>query len=364
MAEGEKGGRDVSSTEAKVLSVLFEASPGTDSDRVRRSGLPRATYLYSRKNLYSRGIVEDRYIPNPVVFGYRAATFLLFRPYAEDFRHVLRSLIDDPGCVVAWSGSAVIFSVHLHRTPKKAQESLSQAIGGINNRLTSIRSDLTLPTVPCYFDFEGSWKRLNGSEGVVGYPRSLGAEQLWGIGRRASASETEAALKLVRRTKSSAGSDRPAHLMGPHTLPRSERKLVDRGWVQWRVLPNMPSFPVNSGAGVSDMVLITGALLKGANPAELFGELSYHCRTFPFLFCTDGKVVLIGCLGTGRNAPPSGTEGRDRRPVMDTLTRHLESIEIYRENVTSLTVHVDHRYDRLFQTSDGDEKDDRKEDET
>lgn len=339
-----QGLRVVNDTEAQVLSELFESPTGTEADMIRRSGLPQSTYLAAKRRLYERGIVSDRYIPNPLLFGLHSATFLVANPFAESARAVGNWLKEHSATAVAWSGRSALFAVLLHRTRTDALRHVEALAERTGRRLSYVEADLELPTVPCYFDFEGTWKSLMGKGGLVRYPRALGGGLPWGLGTHSNAAEGEALKSLVRRPWSREESGRPAHLMGPHTLPRSEMKLVQRGLVRWRVLPSFSTFPNQSNANVTDVVLVLGMFRKNCAPAELFSELTNYCCTFPFLYVTDGRKVLIGGLGTGqRNASPRAVQS-----IPETLERFLEEIEVFREPTMSIEMLVDHRYDRLF----------------
>jgi hypothetical protein len=342
-------GRTVTASEAEVLRVLFESATGSDEDRIRRSGLPRTTYLGAKKRLYERRLVKDAYLPNPLTFGFNMATFVLAQPFTEDFRMVMDTLCENQNTVLVWSGRTTIFGVMIHRTRADARRVLDPLTSRMEHRAITLEADLNLPTVPCYFDFEGVWNNMLGREGVVGYPRHLGGPVHWGLlGRRPTQSEVEAAGRLARRPVSPEDSGRAPHLMGPHTLTKSENRLIQRGWVQWRVFPSVSAFPSYSKQVVGDVVFMHGAFREGAKSADLFGELVQNCRTFPFLYCTDGKSVLIGSLSADRTSQRDQQAPGSRQPVASTLVRSLEAIDVTREPVMSLTAKVNHRYDRLF----------------
>jgi hypothetical protein len=348
--EGEEGiGRAVTASEAEVLRVLFESTPGTDEDRIRRSGLPRTTFLGAKKRLYGRKLVRDAYVPNPPTFGISKATFVLAQPFTENFKMVLDSMTGNPGSVVVWSGRTTIFVVMIHRTRAEAHRVLDPLTDRMGRRALILEANLNLPTVPCYFDFEGIWNSILGKEGVIGYPRHIGGPMPWGLlARYPSDGEVEAAERLVRRPLSPEDSERPSHLMGPHTLSKTEGRLIQRGWVQWRVFPSISAFPSFSTKAVDDVVFMYGAFREGARAADLFHELVYDCHSFPFLYCTDGKSVLIASLSGDHTNQRNAQDHGNRQSVLTTLTRSLEGIEVTREPISSMTAQVNHRYDRLF----------------
>jgi hypothetical protein len=348
MAEEGGVGWEVTATEAKVLSILFEATPGSDAERIRRSGLPQSTYQQAKRRLYGRELIRDRYIPHPPVFGFHSATITLTRPFAEHFETTLSSLAENPRSVVVWAGQSIIFSILLHRNSTDAQRILPTVVRDRGPRSITMEANLDLPSVPCYFDFEGAWKNLAGIEGVNGYPRPLGGELSRHQGGHPSVAQFEAAARLVSRPFSPGGEEKPAHLLGPHTLPRTEQQMVQKGWVQWRVLPTMPAFRAPSGARVTKVVFIQGALRQDASPSFLFRELVSQCRTFPFLFCTDGRKVLLASLGTDKPLIFPNQAAQQLPSVEGILKRSLEEIEVIAAPLHDLRVIVDQRYDRLF----------------
>lgn len=347
--EPSEQGREVRGAEADVLRSLFRAHPGSEEERIRRSGLPRTTYLSAKKRLYARGVVRDAYLPNPLLFGRRVALFVLARPYAEDFASVADRLREARASVVVWVGRTAIFGIQLHRTEEDAGHAREELSHSLANRLFTLAADLSSAPVPCYFDFEGIWSSIMEREGLDGYPRPLGGPlpQGW-FAPTPSHAETGLAARLVRRSLSSGDTERASHLMGPHTLPRSERRLIHRGLVQWRVLPSIAAFPAHSVRRVQDLVFVHGALKDGITAKELLGRLVYEGHVFPFLYVTDGVSILLSGLGTGHPQGSSGTASvQGHRSVGGILEGGLSRIEVVRESLVSVTVTVDHRYDRI-----------------
>jgi hypothetical protein len=340
--------RTVNPTEATVLSALFEARPGSDSERIRRSGVPQSTFLDARKRLYDRGWVRDSYIPDPSIFGFKVVSFLMARPFAEQLEDTVKRLAGNPSSVVVWSGDVSVFAVVFARSLAGAHQFKNSLPINRTNQLWTVDALLDSPTVPCYFDFEGVWKNLTGRPGVNGYPRSLGREASWITGKLRSSGDMAAAARLVRRPFLADANERPAHLMGPYNLPRSERKLVKRGWVQWRVLPAVPAFLAKYHDRLNDVVFVHGTFLPKVRSADLFGQLLFDCQTFPFLYATNGQEVFSVSLGTRIPSMLPRPVLGERRSVMGVLRGCLEGIEVVREPLPSVRVHVDHRYDRLL----------------
>jgi hypothetical protein len=342
-------GRPVTKAEAQVLSVLFESSIGSEEGRIRRSGLSRTTFQVAKKRLYETRSVADRYLPNPAAFGFRAATFVLATPFAEHLPSASKILVEEPGSVVVWLGRQSVLGVLFQRNMEEAKGTLDRINAQTGGRFFAVCADTGLPTVPCYFDFEGAWKKLSGQPGVAGYPRPLGgpfASGIFGGGPRPA--DIDAARRLVHDAVFSEQSNNAPHLLGPHLLPMSQRKLLNRNLVQWRVFPAITSFPTFPETSLNEVIFVTGRFHRGAKAAEFFGRLAGECRVFPFLYCTDGDKVILAALGTGQAAQKKGPGVAGPPSTMSTIKAHIEGISIIRETASALFVQHDHRYDRLF----------------
>jgi hypothetical protein len=116
------------------------------------------------------------------------------------------------------------------------------------------------------------------------------------------------------------------------------------GVIERRVFLDLAKIPPCHDRVIERLAFIQGEFLSGSSPAALFRRLA-TIRVLPFLFATDGSRVLLGTLSP---APPTPTKADMKPAVLANLQRFLRSIDIVRERVASLSVVVNHRYDRLF----------------
>lgn len=330
--------RTLTETEAKVLSVLLECGLDSEEAKIRQSGLPRTSYQDAKRRLYERGMVVDRYVPDPPRLGRPWATFSLRRPFAEDLESAGEKLTQDRSTVVAWRGQSSILSVQLRRTRP------TPSVGAPNEGSGSLVVDLAGPTVPCYFDFEGVWKSLFQAPLSTSYPRPLGGQ---GPARELSGGARAVVQSLLSRPFGGGAAERAAHLAGPQSLPRSQRRLLASNAVQWRTFPRVTEVPCPPGRTFEDVVLIQGALQEGHLPIEPFRAMVGECGVYPFLYVTEGRRVLLGCLGAGR--PTESITSGGTRGVLPALKVSLTGITVTREPLATLKVLVDHRYDLLGQ---------------
>ncbi len=279
-------------------------------------------------------------------------TFLVARPFADRVEEFGRTVAEDPGNVVLWSGAQMTVAVIFHAQAADTKRLLARIE---SSRLTTSPWSVTVradaPTVPVYFDFEGLWCHLAGLEGTLAYPHGLGgpvdgaadeevalapltSHQRWAIG------------ELLRRPFVASDQGRGGHLVGPFGLPFSQRKMLARGWVTHRTLLDPARVPEHRGKAADQVVFLTGSPKPGARPEGLFATLTRECRVFPFLFVVGSDRWLISALG-GSTPVPAGVQG-PRRPVLPTLRLYLEGIEILQEAASGFVAQVDHRYDRLL----------------
>ena len=313
--------------------------------------MPRSTYHAVRKRAYEEGWLRDRYVPHPVPLGRPWVTFLVARPFADRAEEFGRTVAEDPGNVVLWSGTQSSIAVTFHTQPAEAKRFRSRFESG---RLASAPWSITVradgATMPVYFDFEGLWCHLAGLEGTLAYPHGLGgplpgtdddgavaalsSHQRWAVG------------ELLRRPFAAADLGRGGHLVGPFGLPFSQRKMLAKGWVTHRTLLDPARVPEHRGKSADQVVMITGIPKKGAPPEALFATLTRACRVYPFLFVVGEDRWLLAALG-GSNPPPADAVN-PRRPVLPTIREYLEGIEILQEAASGFVAQVDHRYDRLL----------------
>jgi hypothetical protein len=341
--------RALTDSEARVIAVMLAARPDRERERLHQVQIPRSTYHAVRRRSYEEGWLRDRYIPHPVPLGRPWVSFLIVRPFADRFTEFVQTIGNDAGNVVLWSGTQLSVAVFFHAKPTEGQR-ISDRID--KQKLAAPAKPLTVnvdgPTVPVYFDFEGLWCHLAGSEGTLEYPHALGGtlpgseddgvaaltkHQEWAIG------------ELVRRPFAAEAQGRGGHLVGPFGLPFSQRKMLTRGWVTHRTLLEPGRLPPYQGRAPSQIVFVSGTPVAGARPEELFQTLTRECQVFPFLLVVGTERWLLGALG-GEGPATSAVGGR--RPVLPTLRQALEGIEILQESAANFTAPVDHRYDRLL----------------
>ncbi len=348
--------RALTPAEARVIAVLLAARPDSERDRMRLMEVPRSTYHAVRRRAYEEGWLEDRYIPHPVPAGRPFVSFLLARPYADKAEELARLVAEDPGAVLHWTGSQVSLSVHLHRDaaePRRLLKSVGSGQLSLPPTLVTVRAEG--PAIPVYFDFEGLWCHLAGLSGTLAYPHGLGG------GADGAAPEPDdeeevssrlaftphqwwAAGELLRRPFALEGQGRGGHLVGPFGLPFSERRLLERGWVNHRTILDPGRVPPYQGRVADQVVLVTGTPRTGARPEVLFSTLGRDCRVYPFLYVTGNDRWLLGAMGGSGPSP----DAPPRRPVLPTLREFLEGIEIHQEAAASFTAKLNHRYDRLL----------------
>jgi len=332
--------------------VLLAARPDRERERLHQVPVPRSTYHAVRRRAYEEGWLRDRYIPHPAPLGRPFVTFLVARPFADRVEEFGRTVAEDPGNVVLWSGAQMTIAVIFHAQPADAKRLLARIQ---TSRLTTppwwvtVRADA--PTVPVYFDFEGLWCHLAGLEGTLAYPHGLGGPLDGGGEGSATATaltthQRWAIGELLRRPFVASDQGRGGHLVGPFGLPFSQRKMLARGWVTHRTLLDPARVPEHRGKSADQVVFLTGSPKSGARPEGLFATLTRECRVFPFLFVVGDDRWLLSALG-GSNPMPTEPQG-PRRPVLPTLRLYLEGIEILQEAASGFVAQVDHRYDRLL----------------
>ena len=344
--------RALTDSEARVIAVMLAARPDRERERLHQVEIPRSTYHAVRRRAYEEGWLRDRYIPHPVPLGRPFVTFLLARPYADRLAEFTRSVTEDDGNVLLWTGAQTAIAAFLHRKPGEGAR-----IGARVEKDRSSAPPLTItvpgdgPTIPVYFDFEGLWCHLAGLAGTLAYPHGLGGS----LGGAADGEETSLApltshqqwaiRELLRRPFAAADQGRGGHLVGPFGLPFSQRRMLAKGWVTHRAFLEPARLPAYQGRSADQVVLISGSPRPGARPEVLFSTLTRDCRVFPFLFVVGADRWLLGALGGG--GPAVGPDA-ERRAVLPTLREALEGIEILQEAATNFTSPVDHRYERLL----------------
>jgi hypothetical protein len=343
--------RNLTKNDVLVIRNILAGSLETEEDRIRKSGIPRSTYLSAKMRIYSSGILEDRYVPSPQAVGAHSVSFLMTRPFTEARVSTVETLCNVQGAVLAWSGIQSIMGVVFHQSEGDAKK--FRELAGAGDKLGKTIAHVEIPSgqfgVPVYFDYEGAWNHFAGMEGSARYPRALPHYP------------SEKAAESRGRTRIRDGTDwllkrpfhegiwkRPSHLLGPGTLTRSQRRLLASGAVEWRTFLCIKSMPGYDGQSISNMSLVSGEMNDHDGLLELFRDLTEVCGIYPFLLASDGTHALIGILAGG-SSKNEGTPGlrKPRAAVFPVVSHHLANIEIVREPISNLVVHRSHRYDVL-----------------
>lgn len=337
--------RSLTDGEAVAIRSLLAARPITERERIEETKLAPRTFEKIRRRAYSSGWVFDRLVPDPSRSGSRCVCFVIAQPFAEDIEPLQKKWADDPTNVLLWRWPETMLGVFFsHASP----DSLPAELGLPKGRGESfvVTSDVLMPSVPVYFDFEAAWAQWTGLRGSLGYPHSLptagepGA-QSDDVGLR----EHQNLAILVRRPFQSGIVGAPLHV-SPFFFPRSQQKLLRRGIIERRTFLDPREIPQYQGRSIERFALLEGELIVPGTEEKLF-QLLMAIRVTPFLFASDGSRVLMAALSP---APPAVREAEVRPPVLRNLQVYLRSIKIVRESVRSLTVVTNHRYDRLFHT--------------
>ena len=145
--------RELTEAEVLVLRALIAAGQENERERLRQTQLPRSTYHAVRKRAYEEGWLRDRYLPDPLLFGFTHITFGLARPYADRADELARLWSSEPGCVLLWRAPVVTFGVQLYSSGAAATQAQAR-LGGKDLttesiQLTPSQSD---PGVPVIYD--------------------------------------------------------------------------------------------------------------------------------------------------------------------------------------------------------------------
>lgn len=302
---------------------------------MRESGIPRRTYQEARRRAFAAGWVIERYVPDSPYFGAPYISFVQARPFAERTDELVREWMADPRLTTLWRTPDLVFGIFFSPTPLRLVGDFHQSF--------CLTVDARAPTVPVYFDFEGVWVEWTRLGGTHGYPRPLpGAVPPARSSRSASilARHRSAARELDRLA--SQGDTGERSLRGGISLARPHRLAVRDGAVQYRLFANLGSIPAWQGRSVSEVLLIRGALLHEHRPEDLFRLMVRRSRP-PFLFASDGAVVMAGVLGPSGAVSDEGIGSR-------TLGTLLEEIDICRIDLRSLQTPAAYRFGPLLES--------------
>ncbi|HTT26688.1 MAG TPA: hypothetical protein VMH90_07000 [Thermoplasmata archaeon] len=340
--------------EARVVWSALALPGAAERARLDGSGLASSTYHAARRRSYAEGWLRDRYVPDPVAFGYPVATFILGRPYAEQIHAVGRRWAATDGAALIWTGTPMALGVFFHPTVPAAHRAMErlQAVLPLRD-VSTLTVDLAEHRIPVYFDYEGAWARIAGIPVSPSYPAGLG----YGAGvsmedaapRRPVPDRYRAtALELMERPFA-ASPPGVIRLLGFGGLDRRQRDLLDGGYLRPRSFLDPSAVPEYRGRQIDQVFLVTGEMRDRTEPTAVLSELraSYHAS--PFLFVADGAKVLVGLVGHS-GAPPPSAAGADApsAPVgsilRDAVGRWMHRVDLYREEAATLRTVVDHRY--------------------
>ncbi|MDE1820729.1 MAG: hypothetical protein KGJ23_15300 [Euryarchaeota archaeon] len=341
--------RNLTAGEASVVRAMLAALPSSERERIQESGIPPRTFRGIRSRAYEEGWIVDRYLPDPVMVSRPFLTFVLGEPFVERFSAVIESWGADPRVVHFWKGPQYVFVV-LATSETNVRVPGVQEVSDVSalRRHSALTVDSRSSGLPVYFDFEGSWGRWAGLTGSLAYPhgwrssvRSEGDEAA-----QISPGARSTLAGLVRRPFELEAQGRSAVHAAPFFVPRSQRRAMERGWVQRRVFLDPQKLLQMGGWKVENLAFVQGELLPKSEPLALLHALVDGCRLSPFLFACDGRRLLLGSLAAAGPAPEK--PGVPRASVSATLESFLKGIEVFRTPLTGLVTPVNHRYDRML----------------
>jgi predicted transcriptional regulator len=341
--------RTLTRSEAIVILSLLASEEVPERERIRRSGLPSRTFEVARKRVLDAGWVHERYVPHPVLLGRPIVSVVIAHPYAEHYRDVVHRWVQTDGNVLLWGGGTSVLGVFI-RSPREPSLNESATLGKLEtfSRIRTFEIDARESEVPVYFDFEGSWSRVLGEPGSVGYPHSFPA------GKSPTSRVTDASPAELRLMETVTGSainvdgDGARNGIVRSKPARDEILLAIHGHsVSRRAFLGLESLPGYLNWELRQVAFITGHLRSANEGRVVLHSLNRQAGLTPFLFVSDESDVLCALL----SPTPESQEGASRSgkaSVVGTLAKFLSEIHVTRVHVDELAIFVDHRYDRLF----------------
>ncbi len=336
----------VSRSDALTLWAMLAHGEETENDRLRLSGLSRTSYHRSRRKAYDLRWLEDRYVPDPRCLGYSLVAVGLSRPLADHAASYLNAVATFPGNVLLWTLSGYALGVFFLRDARDraALSKLWEAPGQARDS-DLVVCEPTAGNVPVYFDPEGLWTHILEMEGTVRYPRGLvgRSEPTPGDGRVRSG-----VAQMMRGVSGTVAGSGPIYLHRSLGLRRSQRRLVERGYVARRVFLGSRAIPSFGEREVNRLLCVTGRTDPGFQPSSAVGLLTQKVGVFPYLVAGGGGKLTLGFLGqssppiTGKRPPSSFVS-----QLLPTLATFLNDINTFQGDLGTLVPMVDHRYDRL-----------------
>lgn len=333
-----------SAESAVVQGLLAGAEP--DGQEGGRS-LARRTRQTVRLRVYQREWVHDRYLPDLAAMGHPYLTFALAQPFLESAPATSRAWRDLRENVLLWSSPEFSFGVFAS-AGGASLEALRLALSrpGSHRGEFLLSADTRTPSLPVYFDFEPAWSRTVGQEALIAYPQPFPGPPP-GKEIRLTPGERSAVLRLLGRPFLPGGSERGGVREGGLFARTWERRCLASGRVRHRTFLDpvqvarwLTGFP-------TQVAFLHGALRPGRTSEGFFHALLAECRLRPFLFVTDGSMVLLGHLARAPGTRPFGGE-REGAALAATLPSWLSEIGVVREPLEWFTTVINHRYDRPF----------------
>lgn len=338
--------RSLTEGEAITIRSLLASESISERERTRRSKVPARTFARARRRAYDEGWVFDRYIPDPRRLGMPLCTFALVQPFAEQMASMVQKWGDDPLNILLWRWPEMLLGVFV----SEAAEAMTQDRIGASESVRKefwLTADTRSAQLPVYFDFEGAWSRFIGQEGTLAYPHPLPAIALEGTAPTSfSSAERGKVLSMVSVTTGGSTATKP--LRGsPFFLPRSQQRLLSEGAIERRTFLDINKIPPYQDRALESVVFIHGNLAAGATADQLFGRLS-AIDVSPFLFVEDGSRILLAALSPN---PESQSHRRTGVTVLGNVQQFVNEIEVERLPVSLMTIHANHRYERLLAPS-------------
>lgn len=334
-----------------LKSLLGASVEESEADRIRRSGLPRSTYLEAKQRIYSGGLLADRYVPSPQAITLNRISFLLTRPFADKRSSVAQVLLSTPGSVLVWTGVHVQLGVVLHRTQKDLRDfenTIAPLIDG-GSLIAHLRVNPSREEIPIYFDFEGLWSSFVGSPGVRKYPRGFpAAAQVGAPGLDGPVPQNGPVADLLRDHVAIDEEGPSTNLLSPHSLPRSRRRVLEDGLVEWRTFLSTSRSLAFADVRLTDMILVVGKRIGHRNISRLLESLMSECGAFPFLLVGDEEQLFLGFMGAGLGSSRASSQ-RSGKAVAGTIAQFVSNMEVLRENLGEVSLQRDHQYEYLLQ---------------
>jgi hypothetical protein len=326
--------------------MLLARPSSTDRERILASGLPTRTFEAARQRVVASGWLIDRYVPDPSLAGRDHAVFAIGQPIVEQRSRLAKLWSEANDAVVVWSAAQSLFGVFFPATSDRPAEPLTDLLSAeAFRRLLTVRVALSDPGIPSYFDFEGAWNRVLGRPGTTTYPKPLPSGSADRSGRKLPSLEEIAAVVSAPVLPSD---PTPLGARAVRRLARSSgyrRRLAP--YITRRYFLDPATLPGFRDWSLGSIVFVHGRLRDGVCPESAFRFLVAEGGVRPFLYVTDGRVVLFAALSPPP-ARPDRTPPEARPSVTEGLRRCLEGIEVFREGVDHLVTLTNHRYERLF----------------